>query len=85
MRQALDRISELVTESDRLKDQANAAWLSASRIVVEHRGLTLSTDTRIVVEKEEASLHLYLQLPDREPHEEEVQCGVVKEEPVLVE
>ena len=78
LRQALDKISELVTESDRLKEQANAAWHAASQVVVEHRGLTLSASTRIVVEKEGDQVTLYLQQPDPEP-------APVQAEPALVE
>ena len=81
MRQALEQISKLVTESDRLKEKANAAWISASKIVLDHRGLELSNDTRIVVDKEEDGLTFFLQLPEPEAEP----CEVAQEEPVLVE
>ena len=85
MRQALERISGLIEESDRLKERANEAWVSASKVVLEHRGLSVGDDARIVVDKESDGLVMYLLGPDPEEQEEETRCKVVKGEPVLVE
>ena len=80
MRQALEKITALVEESDRLKEKANAAWVKASGTVLSNRGLKPS-EARVIVEREEGGVALYLQQEIADDH----QVGVDKEEPALVE